>query len=181
VSCREVFTPEYPGIVELELKADELIVAFQNCRATQSLNIDDGNIRIAENKAGVHTARLALVLHIIECVESGIPPVSPVTSDTMRRAIALTEWLLDEAHRVYAMLASGVTSVVADESTILAKIKELGGKATARDLQRKLSRYSQGESKVLTEKLRIMVEAGILKIQEERGGNGRNVISYCVP
>jgi len=184
---RKTFTPNAPGIVSLTSEADSLIYNFQNRHADESSFIPDGNIRYLKNKAGIHCARLALVLHVVGCIESNLNPLVLVTPETMQHAIDLTEWFINEAHRVYAMLAGNTKTAVSEESIIKAKISELhnqGKKATVRELQRKMSRYSKkedGGAKALTEKLYAMVNAGHLTSQNEKGENGHEVEIFDFP
>jgi hypothetical protein len=103
LSYRQTYTPDQPGDVTLSPEAKRLIDDLQHRHASGSLDIADGNVRSVENKAGMHCARLALVLHIIHCAEDGIDPITPVTPETMRYAIVLTEWFLNESERVHAM------------------------------------------------------------------------------
>jgi len=65
---REHHTPDEPGIVALTPEADALIYDFQNRHAVGTFDVSDGNVRYVENKAGMHCARLALVLHVVHCV-----------------------------------------------------------------------------------------------------------------
>ena len=136
---REGFTPDEPGIVSMTPGATSLIFGFQNRHATDSLDIADGNIRYVENKAGMHCARLALILHVVHCVENGIDPVSPVSQETMRQAIALTEWFLNEAHRIYAMFREDgepAESELTDEQRTVMKVLAKHQPATERDIKR---------------------------------------------
>jgi hypothetical protein len=122
--CRDSFSLSHDGqgIVSLTPEAKKLIFEFQNRHAIDSLGIANGNVRYIENKAGMHCARLALVLHVVECVGNGIIPTSPVTPETMGKAIALTEWFLNEARRVYAMFAGEVESM---DDTLTAEQREV--------------------------------------------------------
>ena len=135
-------------------------------------------MRYVKNKAGMHCARLALNLHVIHCVENGIDLLSPVTLETMQRAITLTEWFLNEAHRIYAMFAGGSTDNEAE--TILKKIRQLGGQAR-KDGLRDIMRYRpKGGVVALDRKLREMVEDGILTVRKEKASNNRAVEWYSL-
>jgi len=179
---RETFKPAEPGIVPLTPEATKLIFSFQNRHADESLDIADGNVRSVENKAGMHCARLALVLHVVGCIENGIDPLSPVPPETMGQAIALTEWFLNEAHRIYAMFNGGEEPVDREAEAILSKIREHGGEATVRDLKRGMAKYNQmGGTEALTDKLLEMVDVGKLTRRHETAANGREREFFCVP
>lgn len=124
---REHFTPDKPGIVSLTSEAKSLIFDFQNWHACGSLGITDGNVRYVENKAGMHCARLALVLHVVGCIESSIDPITPIAPETMRQAIALTEWFLNEAHRIYAMLADKTvkSTLTTEQQNVIAVLERV--------------------------------------------------------
>lgn len=185
VGYRESISPSEPGIVRLTPEADNLIYDFQNRQADKTLDIADGNVRYVQNKAGMHAARLALVLHVVECTEKGFTLPSSVPEKTMQRAITLTEWFLNEAHRIYAMLstresASGGKLVVSNEALILAKIQQKGSETTVRDLRKSMSsanKYRQEKgAEELTKKLREMVKAGLLVIRHD----GKKEL-FCLP
>jgi hypothetical protein len=138
---REQFTPDEPGIVSMTPEATSLIFGFQNQHADDSLDIADGNVRYVENKAGMHCARLALVLHVIGCIEYGLDPITPITAETMWQAIALTEWFLNEAHRIYAMFATSdeetAEEILTDDQREVVKVlRRVDRPATERELKR---------------------------------------------
>jgi|GEM_PF-3227980 len=184
VACRESFTPDAPGIVRLTPGAGRLIFDFQNRQADKTLNILDGNVRYVFNKAGMHAARLALVLHVVECLEKGFDSRTKISPETMQHAITLTKWFLNEARLIYAMLAKESTSgkklEVCDELLLIAKIQQKGGKTTFRELRKKFSstsKYRQpGGAEELDRKLREMEKAGLLVIQHE----GKKEL-FCIP
>ena len=102
----------------------------------------------------------------------------------MRRAIALAEWFLNEAYRIYAMLAGGEELLDRASEIILAKIRQLGGETTARDLQSKIrlkimQEYSTSDT--LERKLRKMAKAGPLTVRHEKAENGRAVEYFGIP
>ena len=168
---RETYQSAEPGIVPLTPEATKLIFSFQNRHADESLDIADGNIRSVENKAGMHCARLALVLHVVGCIESGIDPVSPVPAETMGQAIALTEWFLNEAHRIYAMFRSdgeGDGELTADQREVM-KVLRKHEPATIRELKKASRKLQKMEN--IDEVMRQLV--ALEKAQENiRGGDG---------
>jgi len=134
LSYRLKFRPDEPGIITLTPEAKELIFDFQNRHASESLNVSDGGVRTVMNKAGMHAARLCLNLHIIEHAEKDMDPLTPVSPETMQRALSLTEWFLNEAYRIYAMLRQK-EQVDSEADIIYAKIKQHGGESTVRKLK----------------------------------------------
>jgi hypothetical protein len=175
LNLRNRFTPDEPGIVRLTPEAHKLIIEFQNQRAIDSLGIANTNIRYVENKAGMHCARICLVLHVIKCVENDVDPVSPVTVETMEQAIALTEWFLNEAHRIYAMFA-GKEEPRDDLALIITTIiRKCGGEARVADFRNRSRRIKKFvKTEALKAKLEEMVNAGFLTF---RIGE-RNVLFY---
>ena len=100
----------------------------------------------------------------------------------MLQAIALTEWFLNEAHRIYAMFnGQGELPVNREESIILTKIRECGGEATTRQLKDRIFKYHQkGGAEALAVELLRIVEVGILSVRCETASNGRNVETFCI-
>jgi hypothetical protein len=161
LAYRKHFIPDKPGTAELTPEAKTLIFDFQNRHADDSLGIADGNVRYVENKAGIHCARLCLVLHVVKCTESGIDPISPVILETMQQAIALTEWFLNEAHRIYAMFAG--KEVPVDRTALLIKtmIQMCGGEATALEIKKRSNvLHNRMDTAALKAKLDGMVKIG---------------------
>jgi len=181
VRNRKSINPDEPDIVRLTVGADRLIFDFQHQQADEVSLMEDGNIRYVLNKAGMHAARLALVLHIVECFEGKFPLPSSVSKETMSRAIVLTEWFLNESHRIYAMLDGREKSVNKEAEIILAKIGKLGGKATWNDLRDRTKMYHhKGGTQNLKEKLAEMVEAGQLDRFLETDEDGDEVEFFAV-
>jgi hypothetical protein len=100
----------------------------------------------------------------------------------MREAITLTEWFLNEAHRIYAMFANGTESIDNEAESLLSKIRQHGGKSTVRDLQRTMSSDSPfSQVDALTKKLLDMVSMGRLMRRSEIAKNGRAVEYFYTP
>ena len=176
IQNRNSINPDDPDIVRLSFSADRLIFDFQNRQADEVPHIKDDNVRYVFNKAGMHAARLALVLHVVECFERKFMLPSSVSKDTMRRAIVLTEWFLNESHRIYALLSGREESVDKEAEIILAKIYKHGGKVTAHDLRHGTKKYHQrGGTQSLKEKLAKMVEAGQIDRLLETDEQGEEV------
>ena len=183
LSYRGYLTHDNPGVVQLTPDAWVLIRDFQNQQAWETLSTSDAGVVSVLNKAGMHCARFALNLHIIKYAANGniVPHYEHVSQDTMQEAITLTEWFLNEAFRVYAMFnGSGVP-----EDRVAIKVKEkirqLGGKATHRELKMGIADFHNMETEDIKDRLKEMVDAGLLSLQEEKAINGRLVKYYTLP
>ena len=181
-------SPDNSEIVEttisLTREAYDLLESFQHAKVEVWHGLSDNdNLQSAIGKALSHCARLSLTLHIVECVESKIPPISPVTPETMRQAITLTEWFLNEAHRIYAMLDEKEEEEPIDRVTqmILARIRKLGGEARIKTIRKGSNKLQNDMSWGEVEaKLDKMVEAGILAVRVVKAKNGWDVGYYSI-
>ena len=171
ISYRNIVTPDNPGVVKLTPEAQKLIMDFQHQQADETLSTSNAYLINILDKAGMHCGRLALNLHVIEnaaraCV---IPSYAHVSEGTMRKAITLTEWFLNESCRVYSMLnGSGMTE---DKLSMKVKafIKKRGGKAQYRDLRAGIADFHDMKEEDVKRRLQDMVDAGLLSIQEVMG------------
>jgi hypothetical protein len=82
-------TPDNSEIVETTIsltgEAYTLLASFQHAKVEVWHGLSDNdNLQSAISKALSHCARLCLTLHVVKCVESKIPPASPITPETMR-------------------------------------------------------------------------------------------------
>jgi len=184
ISYRQTYTPDEPGVVSLTPEAKALLFEFQNRKACKSLVVSDVNVRYALNKAGMHAARICLILHIAKCAEKDISPTAAVSEETMKQALTLTQWFLSESERVYAMLRSKGSESLEDRDALLiiAKIKGLGGEATTSQLKDCMSKYHcKGGMAALRQQLSEMVAAGSLTVRQKTEGRGRKAEIFCIP
>jgi hypothetical protein len=166
-----------PHIFPIDTTAWNILTEYQHRHADLAISVND-NESALEGKFLTNTARIALILHVVNLIESGelLENHKPITGDTMESACIIAEWFIDESKRIYAELAGGNTPVDKEAETILTKIQELGGKATGRELQQGIAKYRpKGGAEVLDRKLREMVKNGILIVHRETAGNGRDV------
>ena len=84
-------------------------------------------------------ARLALVIHCVRGAAGEPDMHAAVDTESMRRAIAITEWFKHEARRVYAMLDE--TEGDSEQRKLVEWIERKGGSVTARELQRGPRQY----------------------------------------
>jgi hypothetical protein len=101
-------------------------------------------------------ARIAL---LFSCVEAaGGEKVSTVSSDSVKRAIAVTEWLKAESARIYAGLRESDES--RDRRRLVEWVEGRGGAVTVRDLTHGLSRF-RGDAPAARAALDELVESGV--------------------
>ena len=182
LSYRGYLTPEQPGIITLAPEAWALIKGFQNQLAEKTLSTSNAGVISALNKAGMHCARLALNLHVIKFAANAniAPHFERVSKDTMQEAIALTEWFLNESFRVYAMFSGSVEPEDRTTMKVKTKIRQLGGRATYRDLHSGIALFHDMKAEEVKNRLREMVDTGLLSIQTETAKNGRDVEYYTL-
>jgi hypothetical protein len=117
-------------------------------------------------------------------------PLTPVPIETMQQAIALTEWFLNEAHRVYEMLHekflaeddAETNSETVDKVAriIILIIKKCGGEARIKKFRESSNHiHKVMNAKELKQKLDEMVKLGVLTVRYERR-KGRDVAYYSI-
>jgi hypothetical protein len=184
ISYRTAYTPDKPGIIPLTSEAKSMLLKFQHQKANESVIVSDSNVRYVLNKAGMHAARLCLNLHIVKCAETGLHPLAAVSEETMQQALTLTQWFLNEAERIYAMLRSHTAGSWGDQEAmrIIVKIKTLGGEATASQLKNSIALYHRkGGMDKLKSKLNEMLAAGALTVRQGSASNGRKIDFFSIP
>lgn len=117
-----------PVVIALSPAAKGIFVKFFAEHAEEQVG-ETGDLSAAWSKLEGCTARLALVLHVVENGGEG-----DVTAKAMRRAVRLIEWFKHETRRVYALLAE--TDDQRKVRELVERIQKKGGKITPRDLQR---------------------------------------------
>jgi hypothetical protein len=122
----------YPARVRLSPDAkDEFRRFFE--RHAERLEAATGDSAAALSKLEEIPGRLALVLHCVQVASGEASDQWECDLDTMRDAIELSEWLIRESERVYAILNdSGVTS---GKRKLVDWIAQHGGQVTAREVQ----------------------------------------------
>lgn len=143
-----------PVAVGLSEDAKRAFIEFYDANAQEQSELD-GELCSAWSKLEELAARLALVLHTIEHAGDGRASLDatqpaeepadfhlimyraaelwPVTAETMRQAIRLTEWFKAEAKRVYALL--GESDAEGSDRKLVEFLQRRGGSATAREVR----------------------------------------------
>ena len=131
-----------------------------------------------------NTARIALILHVVNLIESGayLSDCLPIPGSTMESACKIAEWFIDESKRIYTALAAGMESIDKEAESIIKKIHNHGGRMTARELQNTMPKTSPFRCMdTLTKKLLEVVSTGKLILRNEKAENGRAVEYFCTP
>ncbi len=96
-----------PEIVGVEREAFVLLKRYGDANAVRVGRTPEGAVRAMLNKAEMHAARLALVLHLSGHAAADPDrehPIPDVSEATMRRAVLLAEWFVREAARTTSVL-----------------------------------------------------------------------------
>lgn len=182
LSYRDYMTPDNPGVVRQTPEASALIKDFQHQQADKTLSTSNTSIINVRDKAGMHCARLALVLHVVKHAAIGnfVPSYEDVSEDTMRSAITLAEWFLNEACRVYSMFEGAGASEDRVYMSVKAFIRKQGGRTSLRDLQIGIYFFHGKKVEEVRNRLQEMVDAGLLSIQTVTAKNGHEVELYAL-
>lgn len=123
-----------PLVINPTDEAKQQFIAYYNAHNEEQSELD-GDLAAAWSKLEEVAARLALIIHYCREVsdEPGLPRPVAVDAESMRRAIALTEWFKREARRVYAMLDE--TDGDLQRRKLVEWIERHDGSTTARELQ----------------------------------------------
>jgi hypothetical protein len=127
-----------PRVMTLSPDAQAAYVAFYNAHAVQLADAT-GDVAAALSKLEELPARLALVFHLVRYAAGEDVDPDVVDSDSMRRAITLTEWHKHETLRIYHYLDA---ETAGDEQRQLVEwIARRGGVVTVRDVYCRLWRF----------------------------------------
>lgn len=152
-------TGEYDELLPVVYRlSPEAIVRFgAHCDALgeEQLFLEE-NLSAAWSKIEGATARIALILHVLEAACEQRRPGPLVGEGTMRRAIAIGEWCGREVKRVYAVLREDESATKLRQA--VERIHALGGSVRVRDWQRCRSRCTAHEAR---EELDQLVKAGL--------------------
>jgi hypothetical protein len=164
--------PDRPRVLRFTPEAKQLWIAWFDAHAAESDDPDLGeSLRGAWNKLQIYALRIMLILQLLRfgCDESGD---TVVDAEGVRRGIMLIDYFKAHARRVHARL----TEQPADRRVEQARrwIEAHGGRATARDLQRKnvAGIRKASEARALLAEL---VDRGLGRIEPRRAGNGQPV------
>ena len=164
-----------PHVFPIERGAWDILTEYQHRHAKLAISGNDSESAL-EGKFLTNTARIALILHVVNLIEKGdsLGGCMPIPGNTMESACIVAEWFIDESKRIYAELAGGIEPADREAESIITKIRELGGKATPSQLSRHIKKYNDGSGrKLLDEKLLEMTKQG--KLKREFEGTGKEV------
>ena len=94
---------EQPMIAQTSPEATSLYVNWFNVLENAAFNLfaDDGARLI---KMQGYTLRICLLLHCLDAAIAGTDGLATISEDTMRRAIILTKWFLEQQNQCWALL-----------------------------------------------------------------------------
>lgn len=145
----------------------------------------DGAMAAVWSKLEEAAARIALVLHLVDCAARGVEErdLPPLTEWWMAAGIALARWHAREAKRVYAMFCggdaqdSGESRPEVDLAAWVAK----HGSATARDLAKSGPRRFRGDSAAAEAALEALVTEGKLRRETTPAGASHRPTDRYLP
>ena len=116
-----------------------MFISWHDGHAREVANLADDHLRAHWSKLKGTCARIAL---LFSCTEAAVGAnVSAVSSDSIQRAIDVTEWLKAESARIYARLRASDED--RDRQRLVEWIEKHGGAVTVRDLTHGLWRLRQ--------------------------------------
>jgi len=147
-----------PIIIELGAEAKIEYVSWQDKLAKEQWSSADGNlIESCLAKLRAHCLRLCLILHVLEAMAFNHDETEPVSAETMRRAIVLTDWLKIHQKQVMKLLATDriVTETSPLERRVMAAILALEneiekGMLTTSRITEKLNEAAMDAFKITT-------------------------------
>lgn len=123
----------------LTLKAKQAFQVWQHHLVDLTLAETNLLMKAAYPKSEAYTARLALVLHLIEAISEGKNPEPVISGQTMEKAIYLAQYFLEQARWLYCpktASASGLSGMMAQIQMFASKI---GQAITARQVKQAIS------------------------------------------
>jgi hypothetical protein len=166
-----------PIDVPLTAQAQAAFVHFVNAHGQEQHELDDEDLSAAWSKLEGYAARLALIIQYVKWASEprDTPEPRAIDESSMHAAIALTQWFGNEAMRVYTGVHQNDDE--RDRQHLINLIREEGGKATPRDLQKRCRRYPKSEDAKAA--LMALVEAGLARYTPtppgEKGGRPSEV------
>jgi len=98
-------TVKRPNVVELSDDAKKLFIKAYGQHGSILDKLPDGPFLSFYAKVMSIVAKLALILHLCDVVDSrsgtGKESVQPVSGNAMKRAVVFTKWFIHETHRIY--------------------------------------------------------------------------------
>ena len=127
-----------PHVFPIDKSAWDTLIPYQRRHADLATSENDSESAL-EGKFLTNTARIALILHVVNLIESGanLSDCLPIPGDTMESACKIAEWFVDESKRIYVLLAEGTEkSILSPDQQIVMKVLEKHQPATERDIKR---------------------------------------------
>ncbi len=144
----------YPMALKLTADAKRLFVPWSDQHNEKIIDTENDRIAAMLAKLEGYAARFALIFELVKN-----PDAVEVSSDSMQRAIALADWFVNEASRIYGRLGAS------DESRELHRlvdvVSQMGGRVTARDLYKRSRRFRPAAK----------AKGAILRLVEAKLGN----------
>jgi len=128
-------------------EAQQLFIEFYDRHSEEQVELS-GALASAWSKLQAIPARLSLIL---QCAKTD-QFATAVDADSMRRALAMTDWFKQETRRIYAFLEE--TEDQARLRRTVELVQRLGGRATARDIQRRIRGATADDARNLLEEVR---------------------------
>ena len=170
-----------PQVFPISAGAWNVLVEYQHRHADLSVYETDRNATI-EGKFLTNAARIALILHVARLTENGTHwmDFSPISEVTMRNACIITEWFVNEAKRIFSVLAgeSADSELTAEHRVVLQVLRIRNVPMTESEI-RFANRQTQ---RIDVERaLRELVETGLIQDDfREHEGGGRTAIQYKI-
>ena len=180
----DAFTKVDPIVFTLSKDARRVLFDFQERYARQAV-YDDAANAAAKNKAGRIAARLCLVLHCVYSIEQtgylhGLTEVSKETADN---AVAIADWFVHEAERVYAMLAGEQIAgeLTAIQQMVMFILQKHNKPMTINEIRDKTSRSKRPSVDDMEKTIHELEKLG--KVQSnwrQHEGKGRHAMEYKI-
>jgi len=138
-----------PATLKLSPEAKSLYKDYIN-RTGQEQAAMHGHLASQWSKLEEIPARLAIILHCVRQVTTGVPDYWEVDAETMQAAINLGEWFKNETLRINRLLT--IPESEREAQHLVTWIQSQGGRITARDLcklRRDIPDSEQAEAKLI--------------------------------
>jgi len=129
----------------------------------------DGGLEFAYAKLEGYAARLALLHHVVRCVENGTDATTEIGVESIRAGIELARWFGQEARRIYSAVLEPAKR---DTPGLMELIRREGGSVTVRDLMRTNNR-KYPDARTAEDALNKLVESGAAKWEPSQTNGGR--------
>lgn len=145
-----------PRLIPIGPEAMPLWIEWHDRHARELVDISNDDLAAHYAKLKGACVRIALLFACVE-VAAGGDAVAYISTDAIRRAIAVVEWFKGEARRVYAIL--GETEEDRARRQLIEWIERRGGAVTVRELTHGLQQY-RGRADAAKADLDALAKAG---------------------